>query len=216
MKLIWEMCINMRTIKQEWNQKWVSEIKGAWNELKNKKTWYRQIPNLLTASRLFSPFIIIPIAFLTDPFTTFIVTAVFALTDAFDGAIARKFHLESKLGAMLDPVTDKVFAFSLLFPNVTKFPIIIGIFLFLEVIIAFINSYSTLKDNHPKSNLLGKTKTTFLSISAIAMYLSNITIIQTMIPILIMLTIFLQLSSAICYKQIDRKKDQEKKIQPLY
>lgn len=203
----------MRTIKQEWNHEWVSEIKKAWKELKSKKTCYRQIPNLLTASRLFSPLVIIPIAFMTNSFTTFVVTALFALTDAFDGAIARTFHLESKLGAMLDPVTDKVFAFSLLFPNIIKFPIIICSFLFLEIIIGLINSYSTLKGNHPKSNLLGKTKTTFLSISAIAMYLSNITLVQTIIPILVILTIFLQLSSAIRYKQIDIKKDQEKKRQ---
>lgn len=195
----------MRTVKQIWEEEWALEVKAAFHDLKSFKTLYRQIPNLLTVSRLLSPFIIVPIALLDNLMATFIVASLFALTDALDGKIARKFHLQSKLGSMLDPITDKFFAFGLLLPNLLSFPISICILLLLEAIIGMINSYSTLKGNHPKSNLLGKTKTTFLSITAVALYLSDIKIISSILPFLICLTIFLQVLASICYFKIDQQ-----------
>lgn len=201
----------MKTVKQVWKEEWVPEIKVALKQFRNPKTRYQQIPNLLTASRLISPLFIIPIALFTNVTITFIVAALFALTDALDGKIARKFHLQSKLGSMLDPVTDKFFAFGLLLPNFVSFPISIIVLLSLEIIIGIINSYSKLKGNHPASNLLGKTKTTFLSISAIAMYLSNIESIAFILPFLIGVTILLQISAAICYRKIDLEYSKAKK-----
>lgn len=200
----------MKTVKQVWKEEWIPEINIALKEFKNSKTRYRQIPNLLTVSRLFSPIFIIPVALLTNVTITFMITAIFALTDMLDGKIARKFHLQSKLGSMLDPVTDKVFALGLLLPNMISFPISICLLLLLEVIIGIINSYSELKGNHPKSNLLGKAKTTFLSISAIAMYLTDIELIVSILPFLIGITILLQIVAAYCYWKIDLKNSKTK------
>lgn len=194
-------------MKQEWKEEWLPEFKNAYNDLKNKKTFYKQIPNLLTASRLLSPFIIIPLALTTNITITFIVAAIFALTDALDGFIARKYNLQSKLGKMLDPFTDKLFALGLLIPNIGEFVIPIIIILILEGIIAIINCTSKLKGNEPTSNLLGKTKTTFLSMTAISMYLSDISWINTIIPILITITLLLQIMASIVYKKIDLEKD---------
>lgn len=202
----------MRSVKEEWKQVWLPEIKSAIKEFKNPKTRYRQIPNLLTASRLVSPLVIIPVSLCTNVLTTFIIASLFALTDAFDGKIARKYHLKSKLGAMLDPVTDKLFALGLLIPNIVTFPIMTISIISLEGIIGIINSKSTLKGNKPRSNLLGKTKTTFVSISAIAMYLTNITLIKLILPFLIGITLCLQTSAAITYKIIDLKKDKQKTL----
>ena len=162
----------MKTIKQEWKEEWLPEFQNAFSDLKCKKTFYKQIPNLLTASRLLSPIIIIPLTLVTNITITFIVAAFFALTDALDGFIARKYNLQSKLGKMLDPFTDKLFALGLLIPNITQFVIPIIIMLILEAIIAMINCASKLKGNEPVSNMLGKTKTTFLSMTSISMYLS--------------------------------------------
>lgn len=204
-------CEIMKTIKQEWQEEWLPEIKKALQDLKSPKTLYKQIPNLLTASRLLSPLIIIPVALTMNVTTTFVVAGLFALTDTFDGFIARKYNLKSKLGAMLDPVTDKLFALGLLIPNIAAFPFISTIFIGLEAVIAKINSTSKLKGNLPKSNMLGKTKTTFLSITAIAMYLSGISWIKNIIlPILSVMTITLQTSAAVVYKKIDMEKDQKK------
>lgn len=38
----------------------------------------------------------------------------FSLTDFFDGFLARRYHLESALGAMLDPIADKFLFYSVL------------------------------------------------------------------------------------------------------
>ncbi len=200
----------MKSIKREWNEIWLPEIKKALIEFKNSKTRYRQIPNILTASRLLSPIVIIPVALFTNVIATFVVTSLFALTDALDGKIARKYNLKSKLGAMLDPVTDKLFAFALLIPNITTFPIITTSIIALEGTIGFINSCSTLKGNQPHSNMLGKIKTTFVSITAIAMYLTGIPLIQILFPFLVGSTICLQISAATTYKIIDSKKDHQK------
>jgi cardiolipin synthase (CMP-forming) len=64
--------------------------------------------NLLTAVRLFAtPFIIGAIVqrHFSLAFGLFVLAAV---TDALDGSVARHFHAESRLGAWLDPVADKV------------------------------------------------------------------------------------------------------------
>lgn len=202
----------MKTIKQEWIEEWLPEIKSAFKDLKNPKTAYKQIPNLLTASRLFSPLILLPVALTCNLFTTFFVAGAFALTDAFDGKIARKFHLQSKLGTLLDPVTDKLFALALLLPNIVTFPILTGCFIALEGIIAKINTKSKLNGNIPKSNLLGKTKTTFLSITSISLYLAKFPIIKTILPFLSITTLLLQTSAAIVYYKIELKEEREKKL----
>jgi len=201
----------MLTIKEEWNNNWSPEIKNALKEIKNPKTFYKQIPNLLTASRLLSPLIIIPVALLNNLLATFIVTALFALTDAIDGKIARKFKVQSKLGQMLDPVTDKIFALSLLIPHIIKFPLFTISLITLEFIIAAINIKSKLKGNLPKSNMIGKIKTTFLSITSISMYLTKINYINLFIPFLFIITTILQIITAILYKKIDIEKDKKNK-----
>ncbi len=200
----------MKKVTQEWKEVWVPELKNTWKDLKCPKSFYKQIPNLLTASRLLSPIFIIPTILYSNLFVTFIVITFFAFTDFLDGQIARRCNIKSKLGAMLDPVTDKVFALTLLLPNMVKFPIITFILLVLEFIIGFINTVSTLKGNGAKSNLLGKIKTTFLSITAIAMYLNEIQIIKIILPFLSIFTIILQILAAITYKKIDNVKEKNK------
>ncbi|MGN6185107.1 MAG: CDP-alcohol phosphatidyltransferase family protein [Thermoanaerobaculia bacterium] len=67
----------------------------------------KHIPNILTILRL----LLVP-CFLgasmqrmyTVAFTIFVTAAV---TDIFDGALARRFNVKSKLGALLDPAADK-------------------------------------------------------------------------------------------------------------
>ncbi len=49
--------------------------------------------------------------FMDFPWQNWVAWGVFAiasLTDFFDGYLARKYHLSSKLGALLDPVADKI------------------------------------------------------------------------------------------------------------
>ena len=66
------------------------------------------IPNLLTVSRIVLAFIFIPV-FLSNNFEWACVVFVLAsISDFLDGYIARKFQVVSSMGAMLDPIADKV------------------------------------------------------------------------------------------------------------
>ncbi|MCI8445948.1 MAG: CDP-alcohol phosphatidyltransferase family protein, partial [Bacilli bacterium] len=80
----------MKKVTQEWKEVWVPELKNTWKDLKCPKSFYKQIPNLLTASRLLSPIFIIPTILYSNLFVTFIVITFFAFTDFLDGQIARR------------------------------------------------------------------------------------------------------------------------------
>jgi len=76
---------------------------------KNLKNLTLNIPNLLSISRLFLVFQLILFLEINRPFYVFILIIIGGLTDYFDGLIARKFNLKTRLGAILDPLSDKVF-----------------------------------------------------------------------------------------------------------
>ena len=76
---------------------------------------YKWIPNFLTSTRI----LLIPV-FLYCLFTDFshgkllalIVFLSAAITDAYDGKIARKYDIESKFGVFFDPLADKLLVLS--------------------------------------------------------------------------------------------------------
>jgi len=69
----------------------------------------RNFINLLTFSRIFTgPIILILILFYTNYIFAFILFLVISITDYFDGFLARKYKLESEMGAILDPIADKI------------------------------------------------------------------------------------------------------------
>jgi cardiolipin synthase len=71
------------------------------------------IPNIITVLRILLAFLFIPI-FLEGRYSwATVIFFVAAVSDFFDGYIARKFGITSKFGAMMDPVADKVLMFVL-------------------------------------------------------------------------------------------------------
>lgn len=91
------------------------------NESRNKII---TIPNLLSAFRL----LLIPVFVWTycgkhDSLLTAGVLLLSGATDMADGFIARRFHMVSDLGKMLDPVADKLTQGAMLFCLVTRFPL---------------------------------------------------------------------------------------------
>jgi cardiolipin synthase len=63
----------------------------------------------LTLLRLIlSPIIFILIVFFESYWLALIFFLIAATTDYYDGLLARKYNVESKLGAILDPIADKV------------------------------------------------------------------------------------------------------------
>ena len=68
----------------------------------------RHVPNLLSAARLLAaPYVFVLLASARYG-EALVWMFVIGATDGFDGYIARRFHAESKVGAYLDPVADKV------------------------------------------------------------------------------------------------------------
>ena len=125
------------------------------------------IPNLLSISRLLLVFPLILFLEINRPFFVFILIIIGGLTDYFDGLIARKFDLKTRLGAILDPLSDKVFY---LIPLVylCKNNLIpfwsLTLILFRELIISSLRNAT--QDGLPASQL-GKFKTFFFFISVI-------------------------------------------------
>lgn len=168
----------------------------------------RQIPNILTFSRALAPFIIIPTILLGKIGMAVIELIFFAITDFLDGRLARRFNCVTYFGIKLDAVCDKIFAFGIMIPAIIKFPVLL-INLVLELCISYINLLSEAKDNHPRSNMLGKIKTTCLSITLILAYIPNIYGIYVLLSSII--TSMLQIVAFVEYKDIDMDKDKEKK-----
>ena len=139
---------------------------------KNKKAQKSilTIPNILTISRLILTLPLILFLELKKPTFVFILIIIAGITDFLDGYYARKLNLKTKFGAILDPLTDKIF---LLIPllwlckeNLIPFWSL-SIILFRELIISALRT--TIKDGLPASKL-GKYKTYFFFISLILLF----------------------------------------------
>jgi len=122
----------------------------------------KNIPNLITISRIISCtlgavfFVLgnIPVAL-----SCYIYGAV---SDAVDGYLARKMNVVSELGKKLDPISDKVYALSLMTPAIILGNYSMIITLLLECLISFVNIYSELKYKKTYTEKVGKIKTILL------------------------------------------------------
>jgi cardiolipin synthase len=68
----------------------------------------KQIPNLLTAARLLATPYILYLLWVGEYRTALVWFSIASATDVLDGYVARRFHAGSRIGALLDPVADKV------------------------------------------------------------------------------------------------------------
>ncbi len=77
----------------------------------------RQLPNILTISRVALLPVLIGLFFIegnTAAWTALWIYVFCAVTDFFDGYLARKFGTTSNFGTFLDPISDKIMVASLL------------------------------------------------------------------------------------------------------
>ena len=139
---------------------------------KNKKIkkLIANIPNILTISRLFLTFPLIIFLEINDTNLVFTLIIIGGISDYFDGYFARKLDLKTRFGAIIDPLTDKIF---LLIPLLwlCKMGTIpfwsLAIILFRELIISALRT--TMKDGLPASQL-GKYKTFFFFIALVIFF----------------------------------------------
>ncbi len=122
----------------------------------------KNIPNMLTVSRIVSC-ILGALFFVTGNIPVSVGLYLYgAVSDAFDGFLARKLNAVTELGKKLDPVSDKIYALSLIMPSIILGNYFMILTLFLEAIISGINIYSNHKHNKVYTEKIGKIKTIML------------------------------------------------------
>lgn len=158
---------------EDYKKYYIGEIKKCLNDLKDKKTFYKQIPNLLTLFRIVSVFPLNLLYFMGNKAGLIILSMLVFLSDFFDGKIARKYNISSSFGADLDAISDKMLALGVCVPLMVVNPILV-VNIILEMMIGMVNTTSKLKGYDPKTNYVGKVKTWFLSLMVFAGYLNNV------------------------------------------
>lgn len=139
-------------------------------EKKNRK-WWRLLPNYITFFRI----AIVPILLLLYPINIFglnvfcaFLFAIAALTDWLDGYIARKFRLESKVGALLDPIADKMLiasALVLVASSQNLWAWMAGLLLCREIAISGLRLIALQHNFNLDVHYTGKIKTIFLGVA---------------------------------------------------
>ena len=92
------------------------------------------IPNVLTLIRLLLiPLFIWLYCACKEHIWSAVVVVTSGLTDMLDGFIARKCHMESNLGRILDPVADKLAQAAMCFAMIYRYPIMLWVLVFFAV-----------------------------------------------------------------------------------
>ncbi|MDX1779908.1 MAG: CDP-diacylglycerol--glycerol-3-phosphate 3-phosphatidyltransferase [Thalassovita sp.] len=141
-------------------------------------TW--TIPNILTALRLIAaPAVAAMFLYFTRPYADWFALLLFvsaAVTDWFDGYLARLWGQESKIGAMLDPIADKAMVVIALmvivgFSSMSPWLVLPATFiLFREIFVSGLREYLGDTAGTLKVTKLAKWKTTFQMISIATLF----------------------------------------------
>lgn len=146
------------------------ELGKCINDLKHVKTFYKQIPNLLTLSRAIGGPVISAMFLTGHPILGVISVILLFLTDMVDGKLARHWDIESKFGADLDAFCDKIMFLGLSIPLMVTNPLVILNFI-LEGVISLINVLGRINGLDTKTVFSGKVKTCFLLSMLVVGYL---------------------------------------------
>jgi len=180
------------------------EFKNFGKEIRQKSTFKKQIPNLLTIFRAISPIFIIPMALSNNILGATIMCFITAFTDSIDGFLARKYDAVTQFGKDLDAFCDKIFVLGITIP-LLFYNLYYLITLFFEGIISLINmKYRSL--GITESSYIGKYKTWSLFALLCFSYLSiNNNIPKSIVPSLFTLTTFLQIAAVYNYQTTYKK-----------
>lgn len=125
------------------------------------------IPSQLSILRIFLTFIIIALLFTSGPIAKLVALACFmlaCLTDWLDGFLARRWNQTSALGALLDPIADKILVLGtfLVFVILEIVPLWIFMVIFLrEIIVTGVRLYAASRHIVLAAEAEGKQKAFF-------------------------------------------------------
>lgn len=151
----------------------------------------KKFVNFLTIIRIVATFILPFIWRVLNPFLIIVFVSLVLLTDFFDGLLARKFHVQSLFGSLLDTVADKVFGIVIVLIIALYFPIYY-IILVLEASIALINLLAAFRGATTKSSFLGRAKMWVLGIAIVFAMISifqndllNVGFLNTLVSLIV-------------------------------
>ncbi len=123
-----------------------------------------QIPNLLTFARIAAvpACLVLMLVYPAQHVLLFVVFVAASLTDFLDGYLARKWQVTSALGALLDPIADKLLValmllYALLFFNLSL--LIVAIIILRELYIAGLREFLAIRQIGLPVSRGGKLKT---------------------------------------------------------
>ena len=158
---------------------------------------------------LAAPFIFISAIFFENYWLAFWLFNIAAFTDYFDGKLARTYQVESRLGAILDPIGDKLLVlFALITVMVfTKdiYVALMGAFILArEFWVSALREYASSQNNSKAMTVtfLAKTKTT-LQFIALSIYFlgsaADLALLTFIASFFLLIAVLLALKSAVNY-----------------
>lgn len=127
----------------------------------------QKLPNILSSLRIILAFLFVYLYLQTEleyRIASLVVFFFAAISDYYDGKIARKYEIESKFGVFLDPLADKFLTFAgfaslaVLAPEIFPWWIVIVITV-RDVSVTLLRIYAERKDYEMKTRFLAKAKT---------------------------------------------------------
>lgn len=162
------------------------------------------IPNLLSIVRIGLVYPILNNIYLNNFQLSIVLFIVAAITDALDGFLARKMNWQTDLGAILDPIADKLLLSGTIFILwLTEFiPFYIFIIFIGRDIVILLGAAVQMTLNEldtPMPNLLGKLTTSLQIIYIAVVFLKEIFNLEFAISILDIIIIVITITSLIVY-----------------
>ena len=180
----------------------------------NISKWLKNLPNKLTLARLaVIPFLLTlyPLDFAITNIFCALLFGVGALTDFFDGYLARRYNIESSFGALIDPIADKLLitAAVVLLASMGQLSALLATLLLTrEVAITGLRMAAMELNTKIEVSNLGKLKTVIQDV-AIFFLMLNIDSIQTIGTFLIIMGIIIAWYSAWEYWKVFWQKNKE-------
>ncbi|MCP4010005.1 MAG: CDP-alcohol phosphatidyltransferase family protein [Proteobacteria bacterium] len=174
---------------------------------------FTQLPNLLTLLRIVMvPVVIVLLNQNEYPLALFVFTMA-GITDGLDGWIAKKYQLQSALGAMLDPIADKL----LLVSTYTMLAVLGDIPFWLLILVLFrdlliVGGYWILVAMDKKAEIqpiwVSKFNTFFqiLLVVLVLVHQSGWMMLDSLISATIAMVVLTAISSGICYVRIGMRR----------
>ncbi len=170
---------------------------------------FSQLPNFLTLLRIVMVPVVVVLLNAHEYSYALLVFTLAGATDGLDGWIAKRFHLQSALGAMLDPIADKL----LLVSTYTMLAVLGDIPFWLLILVIFrdlviVGGYWILVAMDTKIEVhpiwVSKLNTFFqiLLVVVVLVHQSGWMLLDGLISATIVMVVLTSISSGVCYVRI--------------